>query len=195
MPDLTNTNLGVLILSIFIASIPGVVVALLSQYLEQRREDQNSRRIYLSARGLLAAEVTSNRAALEAFWRTINDLDTVAHTELKEHLTAMAENGLLGYSLPHWSLARWQRLEAITFPGFTADELTAIDQINRGLESIVDIYTQLVTLTPEEQAQIDGGGSVGRFWATYYAGWRDLTFTRLTQAVNQVLDAPQPIAK
>src|SRR5690242_7188107 len=71
MPDLTNANLGVIILSVFVASIPGVVVALLSQYLEQRRENQNNRRIYLSARGLLAAEVASNRAALETFWRAI----------------------------------------------------------------------------------------------------------------------------
>ncbi len=195
MPDLTAANPVTLILSIFIASIPGVVVALLSQYLEQRREDQNNHRIYLSARGLLAAEVSSNRAALETFWRAINDLDSAAHTDVKEHLTAMAENGLLGYPLPHWSLSRWQRLEAITFPGFTPAELTVIDQINRGLENITDIYTQLITLTPEEKAQIAGGGSVGRFWASYYAGWRDLTFTRLTQAVNQVLDAPQPIAK
>lgn len=195
MPDLTAANPGALILSVFIASIPGVVVALLSQYLQQRHEDQNNRRIYLSARGLLAAEVNSNRAALETHWRTINALDAQAHTDLKEHLTAMAENGLLSYPLPHWSLARWQRLEAITFPGFTAAELTAVEQINRGLESIVDIYTKLVTLTPEEKAQIEGGGSVGRFWPSYYATWRDLTFTRLTQAVNQVLDAPLPFAK
>ncbi|HEY1388159.1 MAG TPA: hypothetical protein VGF38_06405 [Ktedonobacterales bacterium] len=195
MPDLTAANPATLILSVFIASIPGVVVALLSQYLQQRREDQNNRRVYLSARGLLAAEVSSNRAALEAFWRAINALDTAAHTDLKEHLTAMAENGLLGYPLPHWGLARWQRLEAITFPAFTAEELTAIEQINRGLESITDLYTQLITLTPEEKAQIEEGGSVRRFWASYYATWRDLTFTRLTEAVNQALDAPQPIAK
>ena len=114
IPDLTAANPGALILSVFIASIPGVVVALLSQYLQQRHEDQNNRRIYLSARGLVA--VNSNRAALESFWRTINALDAEAHTDLEEHLTAMAENGLLSYPLPHWSLARWQRLEAITFP-------------------------------------------------------------------------------
>ena len=195
MPDLTGANPATLILSIFIASIPGVVVALLSQYLQQRREDQNNRRIYLSARGLLAAEVTSNRAALEAFWRTINALDAESHTDLKEHLTAMAENGLLGYPLPHWSLARWQRLEAVTFPGFTAAELTAVEQINRGLESIVDLYTQLITFTPEEKEQIEEGGSVRRFWASYYATWRELTFTRLTQAVNQVLDAVHRLAR
>jgi hypothetical protein len=195
MPDLTAANPVALILSVFIASIPGVVVALLSQYLQQRREDQNNRRIYLSARGLLAAEANSNRTALESFWHTINALDAEAHTDLKEHLAAMAENGLLSYPLPHWSLARWQRLEAITFPGFTADELTAIDQINRGLESITDIYPRLITLTPEEKAQIAGGGSVGRFWPSYFADWRELPFTRLTQAVNQVLDAPQPFAK
>ncbi|HEY7341113.1 MAG TPA: hypothetical protein VH591_09550 [Ktedonobacterales bacterium] len=194
MPDLTAANPGALILSIFIASIPGVVVALLSQYLQQRREDQSNRRIYLSARGLLAAEVSSNRAALETFWRAINALDSAAHTDVKEHLTAMAENGLLGYPLPHWSLARWQRLEAVTFPGFTAAELTAVEQINRGLEGIVDLYTQLITLTPEERERMKSG-SANRFWPSYYADNRDLTFTRLTQTVNQVLDAPQPIEK
>jgi hypothetical protein len=194
MLDLTSTNPGAIILSVFIASIPGVVVALLSQYLEQRRENQNTSRIYRSARGLLAAEVNNNRAALETFWRTINDLDTAAHTDLKEHLTAMAENGLLGYSLPHWNLARWQRLEAMTFAAFTEGELSAVDQINRSLETVVDIYTQLITLTPDEQSQMESG-SVRRFWASYYAGWRDLTFTRLTQTVNQVLDAPHPIEK
>lgn len=194
MPNLASATLGELILSVFIASIPGVVVAFLSQYLERRREDQNNRRIYLSARGLLAAEVNNNRATLQAFWRAINDLDTAKHSDFKEHLAAMAENGLLGYPLPHWSLARWQRLEAITFAGFTQGELTGVDQINRGLETITDLYTQLITLTPEEKAEM-ATGSAHRFWPSYYAGWRDLTFTKLTEAVTQVLDAPQPLAK
>jgi hypothetical protein len=90
MPDLTAGTPGAIILSIFIASIPGVLVALLSQYLEQRRETENYRRIYLSARGLLAAEVNNNRAVLETFWHTINDLDSAAHSDLKEHLAMTA---------------------------------------------------------------------------------------------------------
>ncbi len=194
MPNLIAGSLGELILSVVIASIPGIVVAFLSQYLAQRREIQNNRRIYVSARGLLATEVNNNRRTLETFWRTINGLDAAAHTDLKEHLAAMAENGLLGYQMPHWSLARWQRLEAITFAAFAEDELSGVGEINRGLEGITDLDTQLITLTPEEKAQMESG-SVNRFWPSYYAGWRDLTFTTLTQAINQVLDAPQPIAR
>ena len=71
--------------------------------------------------------------------------------------------------------------------------MTGVDQINRGLETISELYTQLVTLTPEEKTQMESG-STARFWPSYYAGWRDLTFTKLTQAVNQTLDAPHPIS-
>lgn len=194
MPNFNAATLGELIVSVFIASIPGVVVAFLAQYLEQRREDRTLRRIHSSARRLVAVEVNHNRDALETAWRAINNLDGAQHTELKEHLAAMAEGGLLGYPLPHWSFARWQRLESTTFPAFAEAELSAVDQINRGLETVTDLYAQLVTLTPEEKAQIEAGGSAQRFWGSYYATWRDLTFTRLTQAVNQVLDAPHPVA-
>jgi hypothetical protein len=193
MPFFNGGTLGELILSVFIASIPGIVVAFLAQYLEQRREDRNTLRIYVSARRLLALEVDNNRAALHTLWRAINDLDTEQHSDLKEHLAAMAAGGLLGVPLPHWSFARWQRLEAITYAAFSEAEVTGVDQINRGLETISELYTQLVTLTHEEKAQMESG-STARFWPSYYAGWRDLTFTKLTQVVNQTLDAPHPIS-
>ena len=193
MPDFTSGTLGSLILSVFIASLPGIVVAFLAQYLEQQREDRNTQRIYASARRLLALEVDNNRAALHTLWRAINDLDAAHHSDLKEHLAAMAEGGLLGYPPPHWSFSRWQRLEAITYAALSEAEVMGVDQINRGLETISDLYTQLVTLTPEEKAQMESG-STARFWPSYYAGWRDLTFTTLTQTVNQTLDAPHPIS-
>jgi hypothetical protein len=195
MPNFGGGTLEGLILSVFIASIPGVLVAFVAQYLEQRRDDRNTRRIYVGARRLLAAEVDTNRNALEAFWLAINNLDAEQHTDLKEHLTAMAEKGLLGYALPTWSFDRWRRLEAVTFPAFRDAELAGVDQINRGLESISALYRQLITLTPDEQQQVDEQSSVRRFFPTYFADWRDLTFTRLTQAVNQVLDAPHPLPK
>ncbi len=128
----SNPGIGEVIAALFVASLPGIVVAFLTQYLTQRREDQNTRRLYASARQLLALEVENNRASLDAFWRTIESLDTKQYQDPKEHLAALAANGLLGYVLPHWSFARWERLEPKTYAAFDQKELTLVDQMKSG---------------------------------------------------------------
>lgn len=180
------------ILSVFIASIPGIIVAYLSQYLSQRHEEQNTRRLYASARRLLALEVENNRASLNSFWRTIDDLDNAHQQDMKQHLAALAANGLLGYTLPHWSFTRWQRLEPKTYAAFTEKEIVGIDQMNRALESITDLYTALVTLTPGDKAEL-AKNMDGRFWMNDFADWRVSTYEKLTAAVQQVLNKLNPL--
>jgi hypothetical protein len=99
------------ILAFFIAFIPGVVIALLADTLSRRRDAQRERRVNENARTLLALEVGANLGALRDFWRTINGLDTEHQNEgVEAHFAAMAQNGLLGYTAPRWSVTRWERL-------------------------------------------------------------------------------------
>jgi hypothetical protein len=188
-PDIPRT-----IIAVFVASLPGILVALLTQYLAQRREDQNTRRLYASARRLLELEVRNNRASLDAFWRTINGLDKEQQQDTEQHLAALAANGLLGYTLPHWSFARWARMEAETYAAFTEKEIVGIDQMNRALESITDLYTALVTLTPEDKAEL-AKNMGGRFWMNDFADWRVSTYEKMAGAVQQVLGASPPLAQ
>ncbi len=180
--------------SVFAASLPGVIAVIVAQYLAQRREDQNTRRLYASARRLLALEVASNRASLDNFWRTINALDKEQKQNVQEHLAALAENGLLGYDLPHWSFSRWERLEADTYAAFTEKELAGIDQINRALAGVTDLYRDLVTLTPEDKADL-AKNMGGRFWMNDFARMRDGTYSKLATAVQKVLSAANPLAQ
>jgi hypothetical protein len=186
------TNIGVTVLSIFIASFPGVLVALLSQYLQARREDQNLRRLYASARRLLALEVENNHSSLSTFWTTINRLDAEQHQDSTEHLTAMLYNGLLGYELPRWSFSRWERLEADTFAAFGEKELAGIDQMNRILKSVTELYSSLTTLTTDDKATLDLNMH-GRFWGNDMARDRYPTYDKLAAAVKQVIGVPSPM--
>ncbi|HLJ81336.1 MAG TPA: hypothetical protein VKT52_07625 [Ktedonobacterales bacterium] len=186
----SNPNFFETIAAIFIASLPGIVVAFLTQYLAQRREDQNRRRLYASARRLLALEVENNRASLDAFWRTINDLDKEQQQDAKQHLAALAANGLVGYTLPHWSFSRWERMEAETYAAFEGKEIAGIDKMNRALESITDLYTALVTLTPEDKAEFMKNMD-GRFWMNDFAFYRIATYEKIADAVQQVSGAPR----
>lgn len=188
-----NSNFGLLILSIFIASLPGIIVAFLSQYLAQRHEEQNTRKLYASARRLLALEVENNRASLDAFWRTISGLDGERQQDATQHLAALAANGLLGYMLPHWSFTRWQRMEPETYAAFTEKEIVGIDQMNRALESITDLYTALVTLTPDDKKDLEANMG-GRFWMNDFARMRISTYEKVAAAVEQVVGAPHPLA-
>ena len=178
-----------IILSIFIASIPGFTGAV------SGAAPRGSAIPCVSA--LLVAEVDNNRAwgLCIRFWHTINDLDTEQHSDLKEvtSLGAMAAGSLLGIPLPHWSFARCAELSNRShYAAFSEAEVpTGVDQINRGLETITDLYA---TGHADPRERGDEGGRPAPFWPSYYAGWRDLTFTKLTLAVNQVLDAPHPIS-
>ena len=188
----SNPGFFEVILSIFIASLPGIIVAFLSQYLSQRHEDQNTRRLYASARRLLALEVENNRASLAAFWHTINNLDKEQQQDAQQHLAALADNGFLGYTLPHWSFTRWQRLEPETYAAFNEKEIVGIDQMNHALESITDLYTALVTVTPEDKKEFEQNMG-GRFWTNDFAFYRVSTYEKVAAAVEQVLGAPHPL--
>jgi hypothetical protein len=187
-----SNNIGVIILSIFIASLPGLLVAFLSDYLQARREDRNTQRLYASARSLLALEVQNNRSSLSTFWTTINGLDAERHQDSTEHLMAMLYNGLLGYELPLWSFARWERLEADTFAAFGEKELAGIDQMNRALKSVTELYSSLTTLTADDKTELSKNMG-GRFWGNDMARDRYPTYDKLTVAVNQVLGVPSPM--
>jgi hypothetical protein len=178
----------------FAASLPGILVALLSHFLQQRRENQNLARLYASARRLLALEVENNRTALDVFWRTINGLDAERHQDGTEHLAALYYGGLIGYELPHWSFSRWDRLEADTFAAFGEKELAGIDQMNRQLKSITELYSSLVTLTAEDKADLNENMR-GRFWTNDLARSRYPTYSKLTDAVQQVVGVASPMGQ
>jgi hypothetical protein len=180
--------------AIFAASLPGILVALLSHFLQQRRDNQNLARLYASARRLLTLEVENNRAALDVFWRTINGLDGEQHQDGTEHLAALYYGGLIGYELPHWSFSRWERLEADTFAAFGEKELAGIDQMNRQLKSITELYSSLVTLTAEDKAELNQNMS-GRFWGNDLARSRFSTFSKLADAVQQVVGVASPMGQ
>jgi hypothetical protein len=182
------------VVAFFVAAVPGVVVALLSQYLQQRRENVNQRRLYASARRLLALEVNNNRASLDAFWRQINELDAEHHEDSTEHLAAMYFAGLVGYEVPQWSFYRWERLEADTFAAFAEKELAGIDQMNRACESVTQYYGSLVTLTDSDKAEL-AQNMKGRFWGNDLARERISIYTRLAAAVQQVIGAPSPMGQ
>jgi hypothetical protein len=180
--------------AIFAASLPGILVALLSHLLQQRRDNQNLARLYASARRLLALEVDNNRTALDVFWQTINGLDKDQHQDGTEHLAALYYGGLIGYELPHWSFSRWERLEADTFAAFGEKELAGIDQMNRQLKSITEFYSSLVTLTTEDKADLNANVK-GRFWGNDLARLRYPTYSKLADAVQQVLGVSSPMGQ
>lgn len=190
----SNNNIWEIILSIFIVSVPGMLVALLSQYLQQRHENRNTQRLYANARRLLALEVENNRASLNTFWTTINKLDAEQHQDSTEHLAAMLYNGLVGYELPLWSFSRWERLEADAFGAFSEKELAGIDQMNRILKSITELYSSLTTLTADYKTEL-GQNVSGRFWGNQMARDRYPTYDKLTAAVQQVIGVPSPMEK
>src|SRR5215831_13691286 len=98
-------------LAFLIAFIPGVLIALLADSLSRRRDTHREQRVNENARTLLSLEVGANLNALKDFWGTINGLDTEPQGKtLEEHAAAMAQNGLLGYTAPRWSVFRWKRL-------------------------------------------------------------------------------------
>lgn len=138
----------------------------------------------------LGLEVESNRKALLAFWKEVNALDAENKTgNITDHLAGMARGGLLAYALPHWSFVRWEGFLPQLFAALNKPEIEAVDRFNRDLQAITDLYKQMTTLTPEENAQLERD----RFWPQRYAGFRDGTFTRLNEVVTRVLAAPHPL--
>lgn len=175
------------LLTLIAASVPGVLIALLAHQLDLRRDVAEERRISQNARTLLSLEVAANRAALQSFWTTINALDIPdQRKKANDHLAAMTERGLLSYPLPEWDFARWETLSARAISAFTTAELVQIDALNRGIRSFSDLYKQIITLTPEETAQLN----TDRFWVNRFADWRSGLFTRLTTLADATLRGP-----
>jgi len=175
------------LLTLIAAAVPGVLIALLAHQLDLRRDMAEERRISQNTRTLLNLEVTANRTALQNFWTTINALDIPDQRKnANDHLAAMTERGLLSYPLPEWDFARWEHLSARALSAFTTAELAQIDALNRGIRSLSDLYKQLITITPDETAEL----SKDRFWVNRFSGWRDGIFTRLTALAEGTLRAP-----
>lgn len=144
----------------------------------------------MRTRAVLALEVASNRGALEGFCRTLDALDKERKPPgTEEHLASMAFGGLLSYTLPNWSVVRWERLPPQAYAALTAGELAALDAIYRDLRGIADLYARLVTLTPQEMEEL----GKDRFWYNRYAGWRSGIYARLAQVVARVLAAGDPL--
>jgi hypothetical protein len=179
-----------IVLTVIVASIPGLLVAWLAHQLDVRRDLQRERRLSLNARSLIGLEIDANRSALTTFWTTINGLDRPdARQNATSHLAGMAENGLLSYALPDWSLTRWQGLAPVSMGVFTPAELQATDSIYRGLQAIADLYAKLITITSQEMEILNKD----RFWVNRYADWRSDIFARLTAEVERVLKSGNPL--
>jgi hypothetical protein len=187
-PDFWEAVLGVVG-----AALPGVLVALVAQYLTQRRENQRQRRTNANTRMLVALELDANRAVLATFWSTINALDAKQHDDIEAHLAAMAENGLLGYPLPAWSLQQWERLSARAAGALSPKEIERVYALYADLRALDALYPQLVTIPPQELKEYESGSSA-RFWYNSFAGRRVGLFQRLHQTVQRVLDGDHPLA-
>jgi hypothetical protein len=189
MPNITwDVVLGVLG-----AALPGVLVALVAQYFTQRHENQQQRRVNANTRMLVALELDANRNELTSFWRTINDLDTEHRDGAEAHLAAMAQNGLLGYTLPTFGFRQWEHLSSQAVGALSPKEIEKTYAVHADLRAISDMYAKLVTIPPEEMKDYTSGGSGERFWYNYFAGNRVGLFERLQQAVQRMLDAGNPV--
>lgn len=167
------------------AALPGVLVALLSHYLSTRRAAGETRQRLANARALVALEFDANRASLNTFWTTVNALDPEPQGKSTEaHLAAMTEHGLLSYTLPEWSFVRWDAFAPESFGALTSEELVKLDSAFRDLRAVTDMYTRMVTLTPQEQEYV-----FTRFGYNQFAGWRTPAFERLAVVVDRVLNA------
>jgi hypothetical protein len=174
----------------FLASVPGVLIALLAFVLQIRRDNQLEARASQNARQLLSLEVEGNRTALADFLKEINDLDTEqAEITSDDHLTAITENGFLTHPLPHWNLTRWQPAQPSWLNILDEKEVELIDRFYRGLELVADLHTRLVTLNPQEQEMMAND----RFWASRYTSMRNLLFPRWVEVVNRTLTAENPL--
>jgi hypothetical protein len=176
---------------VILASVPGVLVALLTYYLRLLSESRQRRQLAYNARALLSLELTRNQEALATFWRQINALDEKgAAAGSEEHLAGMALGGLLARVLPHWSYVRWERMPSQALATLDAKVLSELDGIYRDLHVITDLYAQMTTLLPDEREVLNND----RFWYNRYAYWRNGIFAQLSQNVERVLNARNPLA-
>jgi hypothetical protein len=178
------------ILAFIIAFIPGVLIALIADYLGRRRYAQREARVNENARTLLSLEIGANLNALKDFWGTINSLDTEPQGKtLEEHAAAMAQNGLLGYTAPRWSVMRWERLAPETSGALDQRDIFSLTRVYTGLQEISALYGQILTIPDDERALLDGD----RFWYNRFAGNRIRFFERLQKQVTETLALGNPL--
>jgi hypothetical protein len=174
-----------------LASVPGVLIALLAFRLQVRRDNLAEARATKNARQLLSLELEGNRTALNDFWNEINNLDT-QHFDMRsdDHLTAVTEAGFLTYPLPHWNTTRWQPATPAWLEVLTEGEVALVDRIYRDLDTIADMHKRIVTLTPSEQELMDKD----RFWASRFTSMRNRLFARFVDLVDRTLTASNPLS-
>lgn len=179
------------VIALVAAAVPGILVALFTNYLNVRREDDQARRLIANARVLLGMELENNRQALDTFWREINDMDKEGVAEAPQsHLAGMAAGGLLGYAAPHWSFTRWERIFPQVVATLEPKQVAEIDQTYRDLRGISELFEKLVTVSPEERQSLDRD----RFWYNRYADMRRATFERLSALVTRASAVRNPMA-
>jgi hypothetical protein len=180
-----------LLANLLLASVPGVLIALLAFGLQVRRDNLAELRATRNARQLLSLELEGNRAALREFWNEINDLDA-EHADIRsdDHLTAITEAGFLTYALPHWNTTRWQPATPAWLRLLTEGEIVQVDRIYRDLDTIADMHKRIVTITPSEQELMDKD----RFWASRFTSMRNLVFPRFVELVDRTLTASNPLS-
>jgi hypothetical protein len=177
------------------ASLPGILVALLTFWLTTRRENAQARQGRVNARALLALEISSNADVLRQFWDQIHRLDKdfvpgrpLTDDQLKDHLAAMANGGWVGgYTLPRWSVVRWEGFPATALGGLSGKQLSEIDAVYRDLRGLSDAYDKFMYISPEERVYLDNMG--GRFWALRFAEARVEMYKRLDAGVQRILAA------
>jgi hypothetical protein len=176
---------------VILASVPGVLVALLTYYLRILSEVRQKRQLAENAAALLSLELTRNQESLATFWREINALDKEgAAPGSEEHLAGMASGGLLARVLPHWSFVRWERMPSEALAALNTKALAQIDSIYSDLRVITDLYTQLVTLQPDAREELNKD----RFWYNRFAWMHSGYFAQLTPIVERVLAVRNPLA-
>ena len=177
-------------LAFLIAFIPGVLIALLADSLCRRTNTQREQRVNENARTLLSLVVGANLNALKDFRGMINSLDTEPQGKtLEERPAAMAQNGLLGYPAPRWSVMRWERLAPQTAGALDRRDIFSLTHVYNGLQEVTNLYGQILTIPDDERAILDQD----RFWYNRFAGNRIRFFERLQKQVTETLALGNPL--
>ncbi|HKV84480.1 MAG TPA: hypothetical protein VJN88_07990 [Ktedonobacterales bacterium] len=186
-PVLASSLVGDYVTALLIASVPGVLVALLTQYLTVRRQNEVERQMVANAQLLLSLEFEDNQQALATFWTGLNALDKEeSHPDDQDaHLIAIVRAGLLNQTIPRWSHVRWQHVSPRALAEISPKDLAVMDQCYRDLDAISDLFTKLITLNPDEKAYLDGGH---RFW---YNNFPDIRKTPMRDS-SPPSPAPSP---
>jgi hypothetical protein len=192
----TSNGLISIFPDVLVASLAGILVALVTFWLTTRRENAQARQGRVNARTLLALEIEDNASALRQFWEQIHRLDAayvpgrpLNDDQLTAHLAAMAEQGWVGgWVLPRFSVVRWERFPASALGGLTSKQLGEIDAAYRDMRAFSDAYDKLIYISPEERKELEENMH-GRFWPQRFAESRIEMYKRVDANVQRILAA------